>query len=123
MTEPAGLSGPQGPLAAIFEDGLRLLAAALAIRGGRKRSPEAVSSACGAIRCFLKILEAAGARHLPDPGAEIPRLKAQCEALLSPTQDSSDALLHALEAARLSRDAAARVLALLPPTHSGAPDA
>jgi len=120
MTESAGL---QGPLASIFEDGLRLLAAALAIRAGQRRSPAAVSSACGAIRCFLKILETAGERHMADPQGEMPRLRAQCAALLSPRQDPGDALEHTLEAARLARDAAARVLVLLPPSHPGAADA
>jgi len=114
-------AGLQGPLASIFEDGLRLLAAALAIKGRRRRSPEAVSSACGALRCFLKILEAAAARHLADPGGDLARLRAQCDALLSPDQDPGDALVHALEAARLARDAAARVLVLLPPAHPAAP--
>ena len=117
MTEAA--FGPQGPLAERFEDGLRFLAAALAIRSGRSRSPAAVSSACSAIQCFLKILEAAGEQHLPDPGGEIARLRAQCDALLTLRQDPGDALVHVLAAARLARDAAARVLALLPSTHSG----
>ena len=112
MTE----AGLQGPLASLFEDGLRLLAAALAIKGRRRHSPEAVSSACGALRCFLKILETAAARRLADPGGDLARLRAQC-----------DALAHTLEAARLARDAAARVLVLLPQAHPsdppGGPDA
>lgn len=111
MTQPAGR---EGPLQAVFEDGLRLLAAALAIRAGRPTAPAAVSSACGAIQCFLKILEAAAERRLPDPDGDLVRLQAQCEALLTPCQDPGDALDHVLEAARLARDAAARVLALLP---------
>ncbi|MGA2083737.1 MAG: hypothetical protein ABSH53_24485 [Holophaga sp.] len=115
-------AGPQGPLQSIFEDGLRLLAAALAIRAGRRPAPAAVTAACDAIRCFLKILEAAGARHLPDPGGDVARLKAQCEALLTPRQAPEDALAHVLEAARLARDAAARVLVLLPPAHPGGGD-
>jgi hypothetical protein len=118
MSEQAG---PQGPLQSVFEDGLRLLAAALAMRASRKRSPAAVTTACSAIRCFLKILEAAGSRHVPDPGGDLARLKAQCEALLTLGQDPCDALAHVLEAARLARDAAARVLALLP--WGGAADA
>lgn len=125
MSSPAGPSvpgsaGPQGPHQAVFEDGLRLLAAALAIRAGRERSPAAVTSACGAIRCFLKILEAAGGRHLPDPDGDLARLKAQCEALLNLGQEPAEVLGHALEAARLARDAAARVLVMLP---GGAADA
>ena len=115
-----GQAGPQGPLQSLFEDGLRLLAAALAIRGGQQRSPAAVTSACSALGCFLKILEVAAERHLPDPGGELARLRAQCEALLNLGQDPDDALVHALEAARLARDAAARALALLP---QGNPDA
>jgi len=110
----SGAAGGQGPLQSVFEDGLRLLAAALAIRAGRERSPAAISSACGAIRCFLKILEAAGGRHLPDPDGDLARLKVQCEALLSLGQDPAEALGHVLEAARLARDASARVLGMLP---------
>jgi hypothetical protein len=117
-----GLIGPQGPLAERFEDGLRFLAAALAMRAGQAQSPAAVSSACQAIQCFLKILEAAAEQHFPDPGGDIARLRAQCEALLTPRQDPGDALVNVLAAARLARDAAARVLALLPSTHSGAAD-
>ncbi|MDR3669346.1 MAG: hypothetical protein P4L36_00790 [Holophaga sp.] len=118
MTEPAGL---QGPLQSVFEDGLRLLAAALAIRGGPERSKAAVTSACSAIRCFLKIIQAG--TGLPDPGGDLVRLKAQCEALLSLGQAPEDALVHALEAARLARDAAARILVLLPQAHREDPDA
>jgi len=116
-------AGLQGPLASVFEDGLRLLAAALAFKGGRRSSPAAVSSACGAIRCFLKILEAGAGRRLADPAGDLARLRAQCDALLNPDQDPGEALAHALEAARLARDAAARVLVLLPPAHPGGPDA
>jgi hypothetical protein len=119
MNEQAGL---QGPYQSVFEDGLRLLAAALAIRASRKRSPAAISSACSAIHCFLKILEAAGGRHLPDPDGDLARLKTQCEALLTLGQDPVDALDHTLEAARLARDAAARALVLMPPAHPGAMD-
>jgi hypothetical protein len=116
MTQPAGL---QGPLQSVFEDGLRLLAAAMAIRAGRQpaREPAGVTSACGAIGCFLKILQAAGERHLPDPDGSLARLRDQCEALLTPRQDPGDALAHVLEAARLARDAAARALVLLPSAH------
>ena len=119
MTEPAGL---QGPLASLFEDGLRLLAAALAIKGGRARSPEAVSSACAALGCFLKILEIGAAKGLPDPDGHLRRLRDQCTALLDPAQAPEEASAHAVEAARLARDAAARVLVLMPPAHSGETD-
>jgi hypothetical protein len=114
---PGGQSGPQGPLASRFEDGLRLLVAALAIRAGQsgpQASGAAISSACGAIRCFLTILDAAQARGLPDPDGSLLRLRGQCEALLDPRQDQTDAQRHVLEAAGLARDAAARVLALMP---------
>jgi hypothetical protein len=121
MSGPAGLSGPQGPLAASFEDGLRLLAAALAIRASGQPPAAAVTSACGAIRCFLKLLEAAEGQRLADPDGSLARLRTQCEALLTPRQEPADALEHALDAARLARDAAARVLALLPPRHPGQP--
>ena len=120
MSEQAG---PQGPLQSVFEDGLRLLAAALAISHGPGSAPAAITSACSAIRCFLKILEAAGDRHCPDPAGDLDRLRAQCQALLNPGQDPEEALGHTLEAARLARDAAARVLVLLPPAHPGGPDA
>jgi len=119
MSEQAGL---QGPLQSVFEDGLRLLAAALAIGAGGGPAPAAITSACSAIGCFLKILEAAVARRLPDPDGAMARLKSQCEALLNPGQDPGEALAHTLEAARLARDAAARILVLLPAAH-GAPDA
>lgn len=114
MSEQAG---PQGPLQSVFEDGLRLLAASLAIGTGAQGAAAAITSACSAIRCFLKILEAAGGRHLPDPDGALVRLKAQCEALLNPGQEPEEALGHTLEAARLARDAAARVLVLLPQAH------
>jgi hypothetical protein len=113
MTEPVGLPGRYQ---STFEDGLRLLAAAMAIRAGR-RPQAAVTSACGALRCFLKILEAAALRDVPDPDGNLARLKAQCQALLTLRQDPGDALAHALEAARLARDAAARVLVMLPQGH------
>jgi len=117
MTEPAGL---QGPLQSVFEDGLRLLAAAMAMRAAGERSPAAVTTACSAIGCFLKILQAAQAAGLPDSGGDLARLKAQCEALLTLGQDQVDAVAHVLEAAKLARDAAARVLVLLPPAHPNA---
>jgi hypothetical protein len=115
MTE----AGLPGPLQSVFQDGLRFLATALAIRARRDRSPAAVTAACSSLRCFLKILQAG--LGLPDPGGDLARLKAQCEALLTPGQAPEDALDHALAAARLARDAAARVLVLLP--HPGPRDA
>jgi hypothetical protein len=112
-----GLAGPGGPLPSQFEDGLRLLAAALALRGDPRGAPAAVTTACSAMQCFLKILETAAARHFPDPGGNVERLRAQCGALLTLAQDPADALEHALEAARLARDEAARVIALLGVDH------
>ena len=110
MTEPAGL---EGALPSIFEDGLRLLAAALALKADHRSLPAATSAACGALGCFLKILEAAAERHFPDPSGEVARLRAQCGALLALTQEPEDVLDHALEAARLARDEAARLLVLM----------
>lgn len=105
------LAGPSGALPDQFEDGLRLLAAALAISADGRGAPAAVTAACGAIQCFLKILEAAAARHLADPDGNVARLRDQCAALLTVRQEPGDALAHALEAARLARDEAARALA------------
>ena len=110
MTAPAGL---EGPLPSLFEDGLRLLATALALRLDQRSVPAAITAACGAMGCFLKILEAAAASHFPDPQGDIPRLRSQCHALLTLGQDSAEVLEHALEAARLSRDAASRLLMLM----------
>jgi hypothetical protein len=104
------MEGPTGELQERFEDGLRFLAAALALRADKRSLPAATSAACDSVRCFLKIFEAAAARHLPDPHGELPRLRDQCTALLSLGQDAEDALDHALEAARLARDEAARLL-------------
>ncbi len=112
-----GLAGPGGPLPAQFEDGLRLLAAALALKGDSRSVPAATTAACSAMGCFLKILEAAALRHLPDPGGNVDRLRAQCGALLNLAQDPGQALDHTLEAARLARDEAARVIALLAVDH------
>ncbi|BDU73645.1 hypothetical protein [Mesoterricola silvestris] len=114
MTGPAG---PGGPLPQQFEDGLRLLAAALALKGDRRSEAAAISAACSAIQRFLKILEAASLRRLPDPGGNVQRLRDQCGALLNLRQEPADALDHTLEAARLARDEAARVIALLAVTH------
>ena len=110
MTESAGLAGP---LPSLFEDGLRLLAAALALKADHRSLPAATTAACSAMDCFLKILEAAAQRHFPDPGGEVARLRAQCHALLNLGQSPEAVLDHVLEAARLSRDEAARFLALM----------
>jgi hypothetical protein len=112
-----GLAGPGGPLAAQFEDGLRLLAAALALREDARSAAAATTAACSSIRCFLRILEAGAARRLADPGGEVERLRGQCGALLTLDQDAADALEHALAAARLARDEAARIMPLLGPDH------
>lgn len=104
------MEGPTGELQERFEDGLRFMAAALALRADRRSVPAAISAACDSVRCFLKIFEAAAARRLPDPRGELPRLRDQCTALLHLGQDPADALDHALEAARLARDEAARLL-------------
>ncbi|BDU77500.1 hypothetical protein [Mesoterricola sediminis] len=110
-------AGPGGKLPAQFEDGLRLLAAALALREDARSTGAAVTAACAALQCFLKILETAAERRLPDPGGEIARLRDQCAALLTLRQDPASALAHALEAARLARDAASRLLVLLEADH------
>lgn len=104
------MEGPTGELQGRFEDGLRFLATALALKADRRSLPAAISAACDAVRCFLRIFEAAAERHLPDPRGELPRLRDQCVALLTLGQDPVDALDHALEAARLARDEAARLL-------------
>jgi len=114
MTGPAG---PTGPLPDQFEDGLRLLAAALALKGDPRAGAAAISTACGAIRCFLKILEAAANKGYPDPDGSLERLRGQCAALLNLSQDPGDALDHTFQAARLARDEAARVLVLLAADH------
>jgi len=111
------VAGPGGPLAEQFEDGLRLLAAALALKADPRAGAAAISTACSAIQCFLKILEAAGAAHCPDPGGNVERLRSQCAALLTLRQESGDALEHAFQAVRLARDEAARLLPLLAANH------
>lgn len=103
-------TGPSSLHQQRFEDGLRFLAAALALGTDRRHAGAVVSAACDAIRCFLEILGAAAERRLPDPEGEIPRLREQCVALLTTRQAPEDAMVHALEAARLARDQAARVL-------------
>ncbi|WP_005036491.1 hypothetical protein [Holophaga foetida] len=102
-------SGPAGALQSRFEDGLRLLAAALALRAGCSPAP-AITAACDALRCFLAILEAGAERHLPDPGGEVAHLRNQCQALLTERQDPAEVMEHALDAAKLARDQAARIL-------------
>lgn len=106
----AGFAGPSGPLQSRFEDGLRFLAAALAFQADRRSASAAVSAACDAVQCFLKIFEEAASRHLPDPNGEVPRLRDQCLALLTTHQDAENAMAHAIEAAKLARDQAARLL-------------
>jgi len=110
VTEAAGL---EGALPSVFEDGLRLYAMALALKADHRSLPAATSAACGAMRCFLGILEAAALAHVPDPNGDVARLRAQCGALLNTLQAPEDVLDHALEAVRLSRDEAARLLVLM----------
>lgn len=105
-----GLAGPTGELQARFNDGLRFLVAALAMAADHRNAPAAVSAACDAVRCFLQIFTRAAELHLPDPHGEVTRLRDQCVALLNTKQDPEAALQHALEAARLARDGAARIL-------------
>lgn len=106
-------AGPGGPLAERFEDGLRFLAAALALARDDRNRPAAITATCDALRCFLAIFEAAADARLEDPEGEMRRLQGQCLALLDPGQDRREALEHGLEAARLSRDLAARLLPAL----------
>jgi hypothetical protein len=103
-------SGPPGSPQARFEDGLRFLAAALALELDHRSSGAIVSSACDAIQCFMSTFEAAARRHLPDPEGEVLRLRSQLEALLTPRQAPEDAARHALEAALLARDQAAQLI-------------
>ncbi len=103
-------SGPSGHPQAKFEDGLRFLAAALALDLDRRSAAAIVTAACDAIQCFMVTFETAAGRHLPDPEGETRRLRGQLEALLTPRQSPEDAARHALEAARLARDQAARLL-------------
>ena len=109
-------SGAAGPLQARFEDGLRFLAAALALQNDHRNGAATLSAACDAMKCFLTIFQAAAERHLEDRNGEVARLKNQCEALLHLDQDPEALLQSAIEAARLSRDQAA---ALLPELGSG----
>lgn len=103
-------TGPSGPLQAHFEDGLRFLAAALALNVDHRHSGATVSTACDAIQCFLTVFEAAAQRHLADPEGETARLRGQLEALLTPRQSEEEAVRHALDAALLARDQAAKLL-------------
>ncbi len=107
MTHPAG---PSGTCQTAFEDGLRFLAAALAVPGNDRGASAAVSAACDALRCFLAILDTAAERHLADPEGRVARLRNQCAALLTLRQDPASAGRHAVEAALLARDEAARLL-------------
>jgi hypothetical protein len=103
-------SGPAGSPQLLFEDGLRFLAAALALNEDHRQSTAIVSTACDAIQCFLVTFEVAARRHLPDPEGETNRLRGQLEALLTPRQSPEEAAHHALEAALLARDQAAKLL-------------
>ncbi len=103
-------TGAAGPEQARFEDGLRFLAAALALEVDHRNSAAIVSAACDAIQCFLVAFEVAAQRHLPDPEGETVRLRGQLEALLTPRQSPEQAARHALDAALLARNQAARLL-------------
>ncbi len=103
-------AGASGGLQSRFEDGLRFLGIALALEADGRHPGAVVSSACDALKCFLAILESAAERHLPDPEGDIRRLRGQCQALLAPDQGQDEVLRHALEAALLARDEAARLL-------------
>ena len=105
-------SGSPGQPQARFEDGLRFLAAALAM-APQRHSAAVVSAACDAIQCFMLTFEAAARQHLPDPEGAVLRLRGQLEALLTPRQTPEDAARHALDAACLARDQAALLLPLL----------
>ncbi|HJV89240.1 MAG TPA: hypothetical protein VJ623_02960 [Holophagaceae bacterium] len=106
-------TGPGGELQEAFERGLRFLAAGLALHQDHRSGAATVTAACDAIRCFMVILEAAAQRSLPDPGGEVRRLRAQLEALLTPEQGAEEAMMNAVEAARLARDTAAALLPAL----------
>jgi hypothetical protein len=103
-------TGPSGASQARFEDGLRFLAAALALDVDHRNGAAIVSAACDALQCFLAVFEAAAQRHLADPGEATLQLRSQLEALLTPHQSPEAAARHALEAARLARDQAALLL-------------
>jgi len=103
-------SGPPGHAQARFEDGLRFLAAALALEVDHRHGGAIVSAACDAIQCFLVVFEAGAKAHLPDPEGEVRRLRGQLEALLTPRQSEEEAIRHTLVAACLARDQAALLL-------------
>jgi hypothetical protein len=103
-------SGAAGPPQARFEDGLRFLAAALALEADQRNSAAIVTAACDAIQCFLVTFESAARLHLPDPDGEVARLRGQLEALLTPRQSPLEAARNALDGARLARDQAARLI-------------
>lgn len=106
-------AGASGYLQSRFEDGLRFLGVALALRQDQRHPGAVVSAACDALRCFLEVLEAAASRRLGDPDGGVLRLGEQCRALLDPGQGQDSAVRHALEAACLARDEAARLLPAL----------
>ncbi len=115
-------AGASGSLQTRFEDGLRFLGIALALEQDQRNPGAGVSAACDALRCFLAVLEAGADRRLGDPDGGIRRLREQCQALLTPSQDQASAVRHALEAACLARDEAARLLpALLSGVQKDAP--
>lgn len=103
-------AGAAGPPQARFEDGLRFLAAALALNLDHRNSAAIVSAACDAMRCFQETFAAAARLHLPDPEGETAKLRDQLEGLLTSRQSAEEAARNALEAARLARDQAARLL-------------
>ena len=103
-------SGPSGSPQASFENGLRLMAAALALEVDGRNEAAIVTAACEAIQCFMVTFEVAADRRLADPQGEVARLRGQLQALLTPSQSPEDAARHALEAARLARDQAAQLL-------------
>ncbi|HTL97796.1 MAG TPA: hypothetical protein VL181_03225 [Holophagaceae bacterium] len=104
---PVGAGGPQQLR---FEEGLRFLAAALALQLDGRDAKAIVTTACDALRCFLAVLDAAADRRLPDTEGGVARLRDQLEALLTPNQASLEAAHHAVEAALLARDQAAAQL-------------
>lgn len=106
-------AGASGGLQTRFEDGLRFLGVALALERDQRHPGAVVSAACDALQCFLSILEAGAGRRLADRDGGVRRLREQCQALLTPSQDQGSAVRHALEAARLARDEAARLLPAL----------
>jgi len=110
MTEPRSIAGPGGESFSRFEDGLRFLATALALQADRRSPAPAVSAACDTVRSFLKGFAVAAQPQLTDPRGEFLRLGDKCVALLTPEQNAENAVDHAIEAAQLARDQAARVL-------------